>query len=105
MMAVMPTTNGQSDLPFAVQEVNAINELLPMSIPQRILTHPTKSDVVEQIRHCSIRSEEHTSELQSHHDLVCRLLLEKKNKNNKRWLEPRFVPCYRIRYACEWLAL
>src|SRR5437773_9722077 len=28
------------------------------------------------------RSEEHTSELQSHHDLVCRLLLEKK-KNIK----------------------
>src|SRR5437773_9065816 len=26
----------------------------------------------------SHRSEEHTSELQSHHDLVCRLLLEKK---------------------------
>src|SRR5437773_5748845 len=25
------------------------------------------------------RSEEHTSELQSHHDLVCRLLPEKKN--------------------------
>ena len=25
---------------------------------------------------------EHTSELQSHHDLVCRLLLEKKNKQN-----------------------
>src|SRR5437773_10239599 len=33
----------------------------------------------------SKRSEEHTSELQSHHDLVCRLLLEKKKKkkNNK----------------------
>src|SRR5437773_12346834 len=30
------------------------------------------------------RSEEHTSELQSHHDLVCRLLLEKKKKNKKR---------------------
>src|SRR6266540_5923033 len=29
------------------------------------------------------RSEEHTSELQSHHDIVCRLLLEKK-KNNTR---------------------
>ena len=28
------------------------------------------------------RSEEHTSELQSHSDLVCRLLLEKKNKRN-----------------------
>ena len=30
------------------------------------------------------RSEEHTSELQSHHDLVCRLLLEKKNKKKKK---------------------
>src|SRR5699024_12405851 len=29
---------------------------------------------------CSTRSEEHTSELQSRFDLVCRLLLEKKNK-------------------------
>src|SRR5882762_11644738 len=29
----------------------------------------------------SVRSEEHTSELQSHLNLVCRLLLEKKNKN------------------------
>src|SRR5947207_4126435 len=30
----------------------------------------------------STRSEEHTSELQSHSDLVCRLLLEKKKKKN-----------------------
>src|SRR5438034_5943702 len=30
------------------------------------------------------RSEEHTSELQSHSDLVCRLLLEKKKKKKKR---------------------
>src|SRR5699024_11737937 len=30
------------------------------------------------------RSEEHTSELQSRFDLVCRLLLEKKNKKMKR---------------------
>src|SRR5437667_933227 len=30
------------------------------------------------------RSEEHTSELQSHHELVCRLLLEKKNYMNLR---------------------
>src|SRR5260221_4758476 len=28
-----------------------------------------------------VRSEEHTSELQSHSDLVCRLLLEKKKNN------------------------
>src|SRR5437588_7899541 len=34
------------------------------------------------------RSEEHTSELQSHSDLVCRLLLEKKKKkkNNGRMM-------------------
>src|SRR2546422_7003035 len=31
-----------------------------------------------------LRSEEHTSELQSRLHLVCRLLLEKKKKNNKR---------------------
>src|SRR2546428_8140678 len=34
------------------------------------------------IRHLSLeRSEEHTSELQSRSDLVCRLLLEKKNSH------------------------
>src|SRR5947207_11529431 len=32
---------------------------------------------------CPGRSEEHTSELQSHSDLVCRLLLEKKKKKIK----------------------
>src|SRR5438132_8231028 len=31
-----------------------------------------------------LRSEEHTSELQSHSDLVCRLLLEKKKKKSNR---------------------
>src|SRR5438105_8527008 len=31
----------------------------------------------------NFRSEEHTSELQSRVDLVCRLLLEKKNGNNR----------------------
>src|SRR5260370_29782620 len=33
------------------------------------------------------RSEEHTSELQSHLNLVCRLLLEKKKKRSKRRTE------------------
>src|SRR5438034_2477158 len=31
-----------------------------------------------------VRSEEHTSELQSHSDLVCRLLLEKKKKHTEK---------------------
>src|SRR5437879_13856060 len=46
---------------------------------------PTKElidAVVEMKRRNSTRSEEHTSELQSPMYLVCRLLLEKKNKNN-----------------------
>src|SRR5882762_10916156 len=34
----------------------------------------------------STRSEEHTSELQSHLNLVCRLLLEKKKKNKQSQL-------------------
>src|SRR5574337_1607048 len=37
-----------------------------------------------QVEHCSSRSEEHTSELQSPLNLVCRLLLEKKKKT--KWL-------------------
>src|SRR5438067_3611861 len=40
-----------------------------LSFPER-RAHPTVSN---------LRSEEHTSELQSRFDLVCRLLLEKKN--------------------------
>src|SRR5437773_7464589 len=42
-----------------------------------------RHDWVWQVPHVvdeGTRSEEHTSELQSHHDLVCRLLLEKKKK-------------------------
>src|SRR3954466_6840093 len=35
------------------------------------------------VQTCALRSEEHTSELQSHDNLVCRLLLEKKQ------LQPR----------------
>src|SRR2546427_947045 len=34
------------------------------------------------------RSEEHTSELQSQSNLVCRLLLEKKKKNKKQTYQP-----------------
>src|SRR5438034_2215624 len=37
------------------------------------------------------RSEEHTSELQSHSDLVCRLLLEKKKNHNNEREVIRFV--------------
>src|SRR5260370_32707364 len=47
------------------------------------------------VRDRSGRSEEHTSELQSHLNLVCRLLLEKKknktdNRNKKRRVDKRW---------------
>src|SRR5690349_22376189 len=38
----------------------------------------------------TFRSEEHTSELQSRRDLVCRLLLEKKKKKNKKIIEDKY---------------
>src|SRR5438132_1769619 len=41
-----------------------------------------RSENVEQL--LATRSEEHTSELQSHSDLVCRLLLEKKKKSKRK---------------------
>src|SRR6266576_7362526 len=38
---------------------------------------------LRRVPQCGPRSEEHTSELQSRRDLVCRLLLEKKKKSHK----------------------
>src|SRR5438132_10114791 len=40
------------------------------------------------------RSEEHTSELQSHSDLVCRLLLEKKKKKKSKQKNTRKSACH-----------
>src|SRR2546430_4427598 len=49
---------------------------LPASVPARIVA--ARSLLAD-----DNRSEEHTSELQSQSNLVCRLLLEKKKKDNK----------------------
>src|SRR5260221_11724310 len=46
------------------------------SFPLILLVNSTRSTSLP-------RSEEHTSELQSHSDLVCRLLLEKKKKKRE----------------------
>src|SRR5438477_8818792 len=45
--------------------------------------------------HLASRSEEHTSELQSHVNLVCRLLLEKKKKQK----QPNTSGCPTIHYT------
>src|SRR5207249_5559204 len=50
-----------------------------------ILFEGTGRLVPQKLEHTfELRSEEHTSELQSRFDLVCRLLLEKKKKNTKK---------------------
>src|SRR5260221_5369338 len=57
--------------------------LFPYTTLFRSPHRPTRRNMgsgvaLKQLRQ-SLRSEEHTSELQSHSDIVCRLLLEKKN--------------------------
>src|SRR5438034_6410248 len=80
----------------------SLHDALPISICQvnRHSVHPKVSKPItisgalgDDAKHYQIRavkraveesrSEEHTSELQSHSDLVCRLLLEKKKKKKK----------------------
>src|SRR5260221_9871450 len=50
---------------------------------------------------CCYRSEEHTSELQSHSDLVCRLLLEKKNTKNAWALQQNSVFSAKLCRKCS----
>src|SRR3712207_8498758 len=54
--------------------------------PQRLeagRAHPGNAIALGHFRKIRIRSEEHTSELQSRQYLVCRLLLEKKKKHTQ----------------------
>src|SRR5690349_21961032 len=57
-----------------------------LAIHQQRYVRAQALPVVQVVRHAHMacdRSEEHTSELQSRRDLVCRLLLEKKKKKKK----------------------
>src|SRR5437667_7454051 len=54
-----------------------------MILPSSVLLRPLSTTSVAVV-YAVMRSEEHTSELQSHHDLVCRLLLEKKKTDDHR---------------------
>src|SRR5256885_11425767 len=47
------------------------------------------------------RSEEHTSELQSPCNLVCRLLLEKKKKTKRHQSAPIYIVCTVSRYTAS----
>src|SRR5260370_23506360 len=48
----------------------------------RFVEHLASIEAAKRLTYHAVRSEEHTSELQSHLNLVCRLLLEKKKKTN-----------------------
>src|SRR5436190_17654978 len=63
----------------------SLHDALPISASaaQEGRVAPLQDDTSEGIV-LQRRSEEHTSELQSHSDLVCRLLLEKKKTNDRR---------------------
>src|SRR2546427_8999379 len=63
-----------------------ISQDLPYPGKLRLRGEIAKKDAADatEIRIRSQRSEEHTSELQSQSNLVCRLLLEKKKKKQRR---------------------
>src|SRR5438034_6484747 len=72
-----------------IQEVNVVKQVeefrgegQPGLLGQLDFLHETYVHVPRP----QTRSEEHTSELQSHSDLVCRLLLEKKKKKTNQQL-------------------
>src|SRR5437899_4258633 len=61
----------------------SLHDALPI-YPGRVAAGPAAADVARRghgVAAVPLRSEEHTSELQSLRHLVCRLLLEKKKKN------------------------
>src|SRR3954449_5506464 len=58
----------------------SLHDALPIS--RRATRSPAHAPVTEIVFSPARRSEEHTSELQSHSHLVCRLLLEKKVKRD-----------------------
>src|SRR5262245_63091491 len=59
----------------AEEALESVADLLTLNIPQVPAT-----SLVQSALQLALRSEEHTSELQSLRHLVCRLLLEKKKK-------------------------
>src|SRR6266496_4895882 len=71
----------------------SLHDALPIYHARR--SHGAAGRGTERDRPLPGRSEEHTSELQSRRDLVCRLLLEKKNNSYEllQWLQERGADC------------
>src|SRR5207248_10995958 len=73
-------TRRSSDLPVEHGLIVRVNAVAPGPILTRARDHASAEEVERVAAQTPARSEEHTSELQSPYDLVCRLLLEKKKK-------------------------
>src|SRR3954466_6627337 len=58
----------------------SLHDALPISPADEVARRTSGANLAERPGHAATRSEEHTSELQSHDNLVCRLLLENKKK-------------------------
>src|SRR5207302_2766486 len=70
----------EGDVGAGLQPRQPVGEVvLPELLPEHVLPRLRVVSVVEHRDLAEARSEEHTSELQSRENLVCRLLLEKKN--------------------------
>src|SRR2546430_12045532 len=68
-----------------ISEAEATNRIIMLSRllgAPVLIVHVSSPEATNTIRAAQTRSEEHTSELQSQSNLVCRLLLEKKKKMN-----------------------
>src|SRR5690606_41932183 len=79
-------TRRSSDLRlFVYHTINKSSFIKRLFVPQLAKKHRNESlhSLREFVETVASRSEEHTSELQSRENLVCRLLLEKKKKNKK----------------------
>src|SRR5438034_4947812 len=69
-------------------DLKAFDDKLHRQVAIKMLSPSLAASPTARQRFVQERSEEHTSELQSHSDLVCRLLLEKKNKERQRTTQP-----------------
>src|SRR5690606_40867052 len=77
---VHPLVRTARQLERVLQEISSAPGIVLYTIVNRELTERLE----QRCRELAVRSEEHTSELQSRENLVCRLLLEKKNITDRQ---------------------
>src|SRR2546430_13206020 len=86
--------------PYTTLFRSRVAQVVPVQVRRRedvVFFRPQEELLEHVVRDDVLRSEEHTSELQSQSNLVCRLLLEKKNKVTYT-LDVLSRPHYRYEY-------